>query len=179
MQVARGSVASDADGSRRATVMFPQSTTATMVFPNGAVGHINVSRLDPRKVRELTIVGDRKMAVYDDTDPEMPVRIYDRGVDRDLPTTAGALDEGFGLHQLSLRTGDVHAPQIAGREPLRVEIEDFVTAVVTGAVPRSSGIVGRDVVAVLEAAERSSALGGEPASPERRLSDDPPVRLAS
>jgi predicted dehydrogenase len=137
----------------------------TLTFPGGAVGHAHVSRLDPRKVRELTIVGDRKMVVYDDTNPEMPIRIYDRGVDRAALTVAGDLDEDFGHHNLQLRTGDMLAPNVVGREPLRVEIEDFVTSVAEGRRPVSDGALGRDVVAVLEAAERSSILGGQPAVP--------------
>lgn len=134
----------------------------TMAFPSGAVGHVHVSRLDPRKVRELTIVGDRKMVVYDDTDPELPVRIYDRGVDRELLSSSGPLDPGFGFHKLSLRTGDVYAPNVSGSEPLRAEIDDFVGAVRGQRRPLSDGRIGRDVVAVLEAADRSSVIGGEP-----------------
>lgn len=141
--------------------------TMTMVFPDGAVGYSHVSRLDPRKVRELTIVGDRKMVVYDDTDPEMPVRVYDRGVEREMMAGAGPLDPGFGLHKLSVRSGDVYAPNIVGSEPLRAEIDDFAAAIEGRREPRSCGRFGRDVVAVLEAAERSSVLGGQPAVPDR------------
>jgi predicted dehydrogenase len=138
----------------------------TMVFPGGAVGHVHVSRLDPRKVRELTIVGDRKMAVYDDTDPEMPVRIYDKGIERHAEDPLDVLHHAdFARHNLELRSGDVLAPKVVGREPLRVEIEDFVTCIREGGTPVSSGRMGRDVVAVLEAAHRSSVLGGEPMTP--------------
>lgn len=151
----------------------------TMVFPSGAVGHVHVSRLDPRKVRELTIVGDRKMAVYDDTDPETPVRIYDRGIDRPACGLDGPFDTGFGQHKLTVRTGDMYAPNIAGSEPLRAEIEDFAAAVRERRAPRSDGRGGRDVVAVLEAADRSSLMGGQPMIPERRAGDGPRLELAA
>jgi predicted dehydrogenase len=138
----------------------------TMAFPGGAVGHVHVSRLDPRKVRELTIVGDKKMAVYDDTNAEMPIRIYDKGVERHEQDMVDALMHAdFARHNLDVRSGDVIAPKVVGREPLRVEMEDFADCILEGRTPVSSGRVGRDVVAVLEAADRSSVLGGEPMTP--------------
>jgi predicted dehydrogenase len=147
----------------------------TMAFASGPVGHVQVSRLDPRKVRELTIVGSKKMVVYDDTDGEMPVRIYDKGV-ADRPDLEQDLHHGsYARHNCEVRSGDMVAPTVVGREPLRVEIEDFIDSIVQGREPVSGGQVGRDVVAVLEAAERSAALGGEPmtlnpiASDVRRL----------
>jgi predicted dehydrogenase len=144
----------------------------TMVFPGGTVGHVHVSRLDPRKVRELTIVGSRKKAVYDDTNPEMPVRIYDKGVDRrDEDPLEAIIHADFARHNLELRSGDVVAPHVVGREPLRLEVEDFAASIREGRVPVSSGRVGRDVVAVLEAADRSSVLGGEPMAPAQPEED--------
>lgn len=132
----------------------------TMAFASGPVGHVQVSRLDPRKVRTLTIVGSEKMVVYDDTDGEMPVRIYDKGVAQapDVDLHHGS----FAQHNAEVRSGDMVAPTVIGREPLRVEIEDFIGSIAEGRQPISSGQVGRDVVAVLAAAERSAALGGEP-----------------
>ena len=132
----------------------------TMNFRSGPVGHVQVSRLDPRKVRELTIVGDRKMAVYDDTDAEMPIRIYDKGI-AERPS-ADLHHADFARHNLEVRSGDIVAPIVGGREPLLLEIEYFVRAIVEGQDPVSSAQVGREVVAVLEAAERSAELGGEP-----------------
>ena len=138
-------------------------------FPGGVVGHIHESWLDPRKVRQLTVVGDRKMAVYDDTDVETPIRIYDKGVVRKLPegemaSRAGVFapeePEGFGEFKLETRAGDMLAPRVSAREPLRVEIEHFVECVSTGLRPLTDGVHGREVVAVLEAAHRSARDGG-------------------
>jgi predicted dehydrogenase len=147
----------------------PQEDIAflSMIFRGGVVGHLHASRLDPRKVRQLTVVGDRKMAVYDDTDAELPLRVYDKGIDvgDELP------DAGFGAHRLDVRTGDMVAPKIAMREPLRLEIEHFVEAAREGFRPLTDGRNGRDVVAVLEAAQSSSALGGVPTQVRRDSRD--------
>jgi predicted dehydrogenase len=135
-------------------------------FPEGVVGHIHESWLDPRKIRQLTVVGDRKMAVYDDTDFETPIRIYDKGVVSDSLDDhvsfggPAASEDGFGEFKLQVRAGDMLAPRIPGREPLRVEIEHFVDCVSTGRRPLTDAAHGRDVVAVLEAAERSAQSGG-------------------
>ncbi len=135
-------------------------------FPSGVVGHLHDSWLDPRKIREFTVVGSEKMVVYDDTELELPLRIYDKGV-RSLPQalTAGSVrsfapDQGFGEFKLQVRAGDVVAPRIEPSEPLRNEIEHFVHCALTGERPLTDGAHGRDVIEVLEAAERSSAQSG-------------------
>lgn len=130
-------------------------------FPSGVVGHVHDSWLDPRKRREFTVVGSSKMAVYDDTSADAPLRIFDKGV-TGLPIFDDRSErhEGFGEFKLKLRAGDVLLPHIEAREPLRVEIEHFLTCVSTGQEPLTGGTHGREVVAVLEAADRSSAQGG-------------------
>lgn len=133
-------------------------------FPGGVVGHVHESWLDPRKVRHLTVVGDRKMAVYDDTDLESPIRIYDKGVVDPL-REVGSLppafaEEGFGEFKLEVRAGDMLAPRVSAREPLRTEMEHFGECVRTGRRPLTDGAHGRDVVAILEAADRSAQNGG-------------------
>jgi predicted dehydrogenase len=123
-------------------------------FPDDIVAHIHESWLDPRKVRLLTIVGNRRMAVYDDTDVETPLRIYDKGV----TDVSGPPNDrfGFGEFKLETRTGDMVAPRVLSREPLRVEIEHFAACVSTGARAETDARHGRDVVAILEAADLSA-----------------------
>ena len=135
-------------------------------FPSGVVGHLHTSWLDPRKKREFTVVGDEKMVVYDDTSVETPVQVYDKGV-APLPLEPGATvpagngrDEDFGEFRLKIRAGDILSPRVAAREPLRTEMEHFIECVRTGATPLTDGRHGRDVVAILAAAEASSALDG-------------------
>jgi predicted dehydrogenase len=137
-------------------------------FPGGVIGHIQESWLDPRKLRQFTVVGDRKMATYDDTDPESPLRIYDKGVMR-LDALAATKPygvfkpeqpEGYGEFKLEVRAGDLLVPRIETREPLRVEIEHFADCIRDRKPPLTDAVHGAQVVAVLEAAERSSAADG-------------------
>lgn len=124
-------------------------------YPGGVVAHVHDSRLDPRKVRQLTVVGDLRMAVYDDMDTEAPLRLYDKGVDREAN-----LGEGFGEFRFQVRSGDMRAPRIEPREPLREEIEHFARCCAERTQPLTDGHNGREIVAILEAAERSSRACG-------------------
>jgi predicted dehydrogenase len=128
-------------------------------FPEGIVAHVHESWLDPRKIRELTIVGDRKMAVYDDTDVETPLRIYDKGITMPDIEAVPSGEAGFGEFKLETRSGDMLAPRVVSPEPLRVEIEHFVGCIAAGERPETDVRHGRDVVAILEAAERSAQSG--------------------
>ena len=119
----------------------------------GISTHIHVSWLDPCKVRRLTIVGDRKMAVYNDLSFTEKIRIYDRGVEP-------AFTDSFGDFQLSYRHGKMVVPYVPQREPLRLQCDHFVHAVETGAAPQTGATQGVAVVAVLEAASLSLANDG-------------------
>jgi hypothetical protein len=110
--------------------------------------------LDPRKVREMTIVGTKKMLVYDDVSPNEKVRIYDRGVD-----TPRHYDS-FGEFHYSYRYGDIVTPYLEEYEPLREECAHFLECIRTGMSPRSGGESGIAVVRILKAAEKSLRLGG-------------------
>ena len=117
----------------------------------GADAHIHVSWLDPCKVRRLTVVGSKKMAVYNDVATEEKIRIYDKGVD--LP--ADPFDRDTLSPPLSYRYGSIVSPYIDFREPLRIEDEHFVDCATSGSRPATDGESGLAVVAVLEAAENS------------------------
>jgi predicted dehydrogenase len=118
----------------------------------GVRAQIHVSWLDPCKVRRLTIVGDRKMAVYNDVSQEK-IRVYNTGVEP--PIT-----DNFGEFQLAYRHGEMVVPYIPWQEPLRLQCEHFVQSVRTGARPRTDAAQGAAVVAVLQAASFSLANGG-------------------
>lgn len=124
-----------------------------MLFEGDTRAQIHVSWLDPCKVRRLTIVGDRKMAVYNDVSFTEKIRIYNTGVEP--PIT-----DNFGEFQLSYRYGEMTAPYIPWQEPLRLQCEHFVSCVQSGATPETDAAFGTEVVAVLEAAARSLARGG-------------------
>lgn len=121
-------------------------------FEDEIIGHIHCSWLDPNKVREATVVGGRKMIVYDDVSPDMKVRLYDKGVVRQ--PMLGRY-ETFSRFQMLARAGDILVPKVDFREPLAVEVEHFLECISTGAAPLADGVSGRRVVAVLEAAQRS------------------------
>lgn len=113
---------------------------------------IHVSWLDPCKVRRVTVVGSSKMAVYNDTEVDERVRIYDKGV-------ALVDDAVRGMPPISYRHGGIESPYIPFEEPLLVEDRQFVHSIQTGERPRSDGRSGLAVVQVLEAAELSLRQG--------------------
>jgi predicted dehydrogenase len=127
----------------------------TMHFPDGVMAHIHVSWLDPHKDRKLTVVGNKKMAVFDDTQSAEKIWIYDKGVEtkHDYST--------YGEY-LSLRFGDILIPKIESTEPLKVECEHFIDCVQNRKTPRSDGEDGLRVLKVLDAAQRSLKMGGTP-----------------
>lgn len=126
-----------------------------MTFPSKVTAHMHLSWLDPCKVRRLTIVGSKKMAVYDDVEPLEKIRIYDKGV------VTPPYTDTYAEFQLSYRYGDVVIPHIPFTEPLRVECEHFVESVRTLSRPQSDGLVGLRVVSAIEAAEESLKNGGD------------------
>src|SRR3954451_4949400 len=118
----------------------------TCKFDSGTLAHVELSWLAPGKLRRTTVVGSKKMVVYDDCSIE-PVRVYDAGV---MPRDP----ESFGEF-LKYRTGDIVSPHIESNEPMALQMEDFCRAIRYGTVPRSSAHLGLDVVRMIEAAERS------------------------
>ncbi len=127
----------------------------TLEYPDGEVAHVHVSWLDPGKVRRMTVVGENKMAVYDDVSDER-LRIYDRGV---IPDT---LPNDFGEFKMLTRSGDMTIPKLEPTEPLRAECAHFVECIRTGQTPISDGVDGYVVVQMLEAAQQSMDNDGAP-----------------
>lgn len=134
----------------------------TLHFPRGVIAFIHVSWLDPNKIRRTTVVGSRKMLVYDDTALHEKIRIYDKGVD------VHRYYDTFGDFQYSYRYGDIQIPRIDEKEPLREECEHFVNCIKTGATPRTDGLSGLRVVSVLHAATLSLRNGGRMTSIDNR-----------
>lgn len=122
----------------------------TLGFPSGAIAHAHLSWLAPSKQRTMTVIGDRRMAVYDDGHPAERVKIYDHGV---AELSADELRRSY-------RSGDIHSPRVAITEALQLEVRHFIACVGGGATPRSDGIAGVRVVRVLEAGMRSLRSNG-------------------
>ena len=130
----------------------PDVAFINLEFGSGAVAHVELSWLAPSKLRRTTVVGSRKMVVYDDTSSE-PVRVFDSGAVLPNP-------ESFGEYKLSYRTGDIVSPHLEAAEPLYREIEDFWSAISTGSTPRSSAELGLEVVRMIEAVDSSLQQSG-------------------
>lgn len=125
----------------------------TLHFPGNVLCHIHASWLDPSKTREMTVVGSRKMIVYDDVATEGKVRIYDKGAFRKG-------DPIYGEFQYKLHSGDIWIPRIDMQEPLKLECAHFVECIRTGKRPLTDGENGLRVVKVLEAGQQSLNNGG-------------------
>jgi len=127
-----------------------------MDYPDGRSAHLHLSWIDPQKVRQLVIVGSEKMLVYDDTDPDKHIQIYDKSVEKKF--TADVSD--FADFSTRIRAGDLVIPNIRLTEPLSVEISHFVECTRNGTRPRTDSQNGLEVVCVLQALSDSLADGG-------------------
>jgi predicted dehydrogenase len=125
-------------------------------FRSGLSAHMHLSWLDPHKERRFTVVGSKKMATFDDMDPERKLTIYDKGFDG----RAGNWGEYV------TRAGDIYSPAVANREPLRLECEHFIECVRTGATPLSDGESGLRVVRVLEGLQAALERSQRPPASE-------------
>ncbi|MFN8177001.1 MAG: Gfo/Idh/MocA family oxidoreductase [bacterium] len=121
---------------------------ATITFEGGALANVHVSWLDPHKVRRVTVVGSRRMAVFDDMEPSEKIRIIDKGFDS---------TEHYESFQdaITERVGDIRIPPVATGEPLKFEAQHFLDCVRDRARPRTDARNGIRVLAVLEAIEES------------------------
>lgn len=116
---------------------------------------VNVSWLNPNKVRRVTVVGEQKMVVYDDMSDNERIRIYDIGVDHVELTD---LADSHAM-PVTYRTGDIISPYIAFSEPLLVQDRHFVDAVREGVPVATPGERGLDIVRVLAAADIARTTG--------------------
>src|SRR5436190_8538454 len=114
-------------------------------FPSGLAAHLHLSWLDPHKERRFTVVGEQRMATFDDMALEGKITVYDKGFDQQ--------SDSYG--EYITRSGDIWSPRLSNVEPLRTECEHFVEAVRSGTPPISDGESGLRVVRVLEALQRS------------------------
>ncbi len=141
-------------GSSTITRGIEDVTMMNLTFRKNRCAFIHNSWLDPKKVRQMTVVGSRRMIVYDDTEPLEKLRIYDTRVE------APPHYDSFAEFTYSYHYGDVHVPYIKQDEPLKLECQHFVDCIRLGSVPLSDGRLGLGVVRILEAASESLRLKG-------------------
>jgi predicted dehydrogenase len=142
-----------ARGARYLNAAVEDVMFVTAGYPHGVLAHMHVSWLDPSKTRRTTVVGSKKMLVYDDMDMDGRLKIFDKGADR--------LDaDAYGAWQYRLRDGAMHVPSLPMVEPLSTELRHFIDCVDAGRRPDVDGWNGVRTVAVLEAVDASLRSDG-------------------
>jgi len=131
---------------------------ATLRYPQGVLVNLHASWLNPRKARDITVVGERRMLTFDDMNINEPLHIYDKQV-TDLRTRPTYVDS-FASFRASVRTGDITVPKVPLGEPLATQCAHFLECIVTGKQPLTGGREGVAVVRALEAMQRSIRARG-------------------
>jgi predicted dehydrogenase len=149
-------------GTAHVTPGIEDVTAMCLSFRKERSAIIQSSWLDPRKIREMTIVGSKRMIVYDDVAQQEKIRIYDARVERPPHY------DTFAEFHYAYHYGDVYAPYVKQEEPLKAECQHFVECIRQGSVPLTSGQQGLELVRILEASSESLKKGGAPVSLEQR-----------
>jgi predicted dehydrogenase len=123
-------------------------------FEDSILANIHVSWLDPYKVRKVTLIGDRRMVVFDDVSPDEKLRLFDKSASYDAPA-AEARGADFGEYKAIVRDGDILIPKVPATEPLKEQVRHFLDCCRDGVQPLTDAVFARRVVAVLEAGSQS------------------------
>lgn len=130
---------------------------ATLTYPNGILGNIHISWVDPNKVRTVTAVGSQRRVVFDDLNNIESVRVFEKGI-----ASAEPQADSFGEFRLLVRDGDIISPRIEPSEPLKNMGAHFLECIMYQKQPLTDGQNGLDVVRVMAALEQSLARHGAP-----------------
>jgi predicted dehydrogenase len=126
-----------------------------IAFDGNVAGHLQVSWVDPAKVRQATIVGSRKMVIYDDISADARIAVYDKGIDVETMETSLGGFETFAEHQVKMRAGDVWLPRVEFPEPLSEEVAEWAACIRETRTPLSDGRFGLKVVATMDLLRRA------------------------
>lgn len=143
-------------GNAHVTPGIEDVTNMSLSFPNNRFATIHSSWLEPRKVREMTIVGSRRMIVYDDLRAQESIRIYDTRVERPPHY------DTFAEFQYAYHYGDSYIPHVKHEEPLKTECQHFLDSIRNGTRALTDGRAGLELVRILEASSTSLANNGAP-----------------
>jgi predicted dehydrogenase len=143
-------------GSRRLDPNVEDTTYTTFRYPGAIIAHAHASWLNPRKVRQITVVGSKKMALWDDLNIEHPITIYDSSIGLDQ----SYYSDSFASHRLSYNRGSVTLPPVPTNEPLFEELKHFIQVVKGNEKNRSSGRYGVEVARTLQVADKSLEAEG-------------------
>lgn len=141
-------------GSAHITPGVEDVTTMWLNFPGDRSAIIHSSWLDPRKIREMTIVGSKRMIVYDDVSPLEKIRIFDARVERPPHY------DTFAEFHYAYHYGDVYVPYLKQEEPLKTECQHFLDSISQGTAPLTDGKQGLELVRILEASSESLKQAG-------------------
>ncbi len=147
-------VAVNCQGKSHVNTGIEDVTNISLDFSNGGFATIHSSWLNPNKVREMIIVGSKKMIVYDDNQPLEKLKVYDKRVE--VPPHYDTYAE----FHYSYHYGDMYSPYLKQDEPLKAECQHFLDCIKTGSKSDSSGLDGLKVVQILEASSESLKRGG-------------------
>lgn len=125
--------------------------SASIKFENKIMANLILSWIDPIKIRDITIVGSKKMLLFDDVHPTEKIRIFNKNASI-IENTRGVT---FGEYQISLQSGDIQIPAIENKEPLKEEFNHFLESVKKNKNPINDGVNGLQVVTLLEAMQQS------------------------
>lgn len=125
----------------------------TINYQSGFIAHINCSWSSPVKVRSMLIGGDKKMIFYNDLEPTEKIKVYDTAYE--VKT-----DEDKNKILVDYRVGDIYVPKISNKEALGSVADDFISSVINNSTPRSSSVIGNEIVKLLEAADKSLLSNG-------------------
>jgi predicted dehydrogenase len=152
--IGRPPVSVNCQGKAHVNMCIEDVTNMSLNFDNGGFAIIHSSWLDPNKVREMIIVGSKKMIVYNDNEPLEKIKIFDKRVE-----TPPHYDTYAEFHY-SYHYGDAYIPYLKQVEPLKVETQHFLDCIRNGKEPETSGLDGLRVVQILEASSRSLKSDG-------------------
>lgn len=125
--------------------------SATIKFENSIMVNMIFSWIDPLKIRDVTIVGSKKMMLFDDVNQTDKIKIFDKNA----TIIENTRDVTFGEYQVALHTGDIHIPAIDNKEPLKEEIDHFISCILNNTNPINDGVHGKQVVKLLELLQSS------------------------
>jgi predicted dehydrogenase len=143
-------------GSRRLDPNIEDTTYTTFRYPGPIIAHAHASWLNPRKVRQITVIGSKQMALWDDLNIEHPITIYDSSIGLDQ----SYYSDSFASHRLSYNRGCVTLPPVPTNEPLFEELKHFIKVIQGCEKNRSSGRYGVEIARTLEAADQSLKAEG-------------------
>jgi predicted dehydrogenase len=156
-------------GSAHVTPGIEDVTSMSLTFSKGRSAIIHSSWLDPRKVREMTIVGSNRMIVYDDVAQQEKIRVFDARVERPPHY------DTFAEFHYAYHYGDTYAPYIKQEEPLKMECQHFLECIQQGKQPLTNGVQGHKLVRILEASSESLKHGGSPVRMEPETGEGTPI----